>query len=315
MYRANDGETTVRSLDLPEMTVVLLGSAGYIGSAIRRINPFGGREVLTIDVHPVDHNGVPTDIVVEPGWDGESDLRGIGVPLGSTIISLAGSGDSFWSNQHPLEAIIVNSRLAIASVRLAAAVGTPRLVLLSSTEVYGFPGLSECDESSPCRPPSPYGVAKYAAECAGLSLAAQLDVPVAVARLGSAFGPEIRSRGIFVRIRESIRSREPMTVFGRPGHRQFTSLNDIAHALKAICTATNQIPQVLNVCSPEKTEIDALIHFAIEEMGMPVPTIGDGIPEPASIYVDSSLLRTTLAFECGESLLPWLRAFCLADED
>jgi nucleoside-diphosphate-sugar epimerase len=296
------------------MAVVILGAAGYVGSAIRRINPFRDPEVLTMDIVPADRNGVPIDIVVQPSWDSSQDLQGLGVPRGSTVVSLAGSGDSYWCNQQPLEAISANTRMAIASVHLAAAISSPRLVLASSTEVYGFPGLTESDESSPCRPATAYGVAKYAAECIAFSMAATRDVRIVVARLGSAFGPEVRERGLFVRIRDSLRSGEPMTVYGHPQFRQFTSLNDIARAVDVICSAAQVIPPILNVCSPKTTQIGMLIRFAVEELGMPEPEFGDGIPEPDPVYVSSTLLHTTFGVECGESLLPWLREFCLAEE-
>jgi UDP-N-acetyl-alpha-D-quinovosamine dehydrogenase len=85
----------------------------------------------------------------------------------------------------------VNVRGTAAVVQAAADEGVRRLVLVSSVSVYGDgvgpPG--GFDETAPCRPTSPYGRSKLAAEGVARDAAARAGLELVVLRLATVYGP------------------------------------------------------------------------------------------------------------------------------
>jgi nucleoside-diphosphate-sugar epimerase len=76
--------------------------------------------------------------------------------------------------------INVDATLALAA--RAAAAGARRFVLVSSTAAMGTPAQSTVDETTPCRPGSPYEVTKRAAEEGVLELGAETGLKVVIVR-------------------------------------------------------------------------------------------------------------------------------------
>ena len=85
----------------------------------------------------------------------------------------------------------VNVRGTAAVAQAAAAEGVRRLVLVSSVSVYGDgvcpPG--GFDETAPCRPTSPYGRSKLAAEGIARDTVAGTGLELLVLRLATVYGP------------------------------------------------------------------------------------------------------------------------------
>ena len=86
----------------------------------------------------------------------------------------------------------------IAQLRAARAAGVARVIVPSSSAVYGesFYRLPELDEESACVPVSLYGVSKFAVERTGLRLGTLWELDVIAARIGALFGPWERDTGL-----------------------------------------------------------------------------------------------------------------------
>jgi nucleoside-diphosphate-sugar epimerase len=143
----------------------------------------------------------------------------------------------------------------------AAAAGTPRLVMASSSSVYGDSGELPLRETSRCRPISPYGVTKLAAENLAHLYGQLHGVPVVSLRYFTVYGPRQRPDMAFHRFLRAARDSQPITVFGDGEQtRDFTFVSDIVRATRA--AADSGRPDcVYNVGGGERISVNKVLEL------------------------------------------------------
>jgi UDP-glucuronate 4-epimerase len=206
--------------------------------------------------------------------------------------------------------VLVTQRVLEAA--LDAGVG--RVVLASSSSVYGDAPAYPCREDTPLRPRSPYAVTKRACEdLAGVYRALGLDV-VAL-RYFTVYGPRQRPDMAVRRMCEAIEGGPAFELFGTGHHvRDFTHVDDAVDATVRALRAP--AGDVLNVGGGESAAmvdvLDRLGHLA----GRPVP-LRQGSVQPGDVDrtgADTAALRR-LGWRPRTSLiaglaseLAWVRA-------
>src|SRR5262249_43268127 len=123
----------------------------------------------------------------------------------------------------------------------------PRVVVASSSSVYGSANGRPHTERDPLRPASPYAVSKVAMERL-TAQAVRRGLPAVVLRFFSVYGPRQRPDMAFHRFIEAGLHGRPLPVFGDGGQsRAFTHVSDIVAA--TVAAATTELPPgtVLNV--------------------------------------------------------------------
>jgi UDP-glucuronate 4-epimerase len=132
----------------------------------------------------------------------------------------------------------VNSNI-LATGRLmnaATAIGIPRLVVASSSSVYGATDGGPSAETDPPRPASPYAVTKLAEEQLCLAYAARPGCPtdVVALRYFTVYGPRQRPDMFIHRVLHAALAGTPLRIYGR-GHqrRDFTYVGDAVTATLA----------------------------------------------------------------------------------
>jgi UDP-glucuronate 4-epimerase len=135
-----------------------------------------------------------------------------------------------------------------------------RFVFASSSSVYGSAARLPTPEDTPCRPHSPYGATKLAAEHMCLLYHANFDVDVVVLRLFSVFGPRQRPDMAFRRFCHAVVSGETLRVYGDGEQtRDFTYVGDVVTALRAAGTAPAGSGRVYNIGGGNQVSVnDAL---------------------------------------------------------
>ena len=123
-----------------------------------------------------------------------------------------------------------------------------RFVYASSSSVYGSAERLPTPEDAPCRPHSPYGVTKLAAENMCLLYHGNLGVDVVALRLFSVFGPRQRPDMAFRRFCEAAITGESIRVFGDGEQtRDFTYVGDVVDALRAAATTPAASGGIYNI--------------------------------------------------------------------
>ena len=234
------------------MLVVVTGSAGYLGSEVCRALLDAGHAVRSLDTRPPP---VPRGAAV-PYEHLDVELRPDVVQLrplldgaGAVLHLAALSSDAACEGQHDLVSRL-NVELPSQLGRAALLAGVPRVVLASTSAVYGSG--EHADEDAPLRPRTVYATSKALAEERLLALVEEGLDPV-VLRLGTLFGVSRAMRHDLVvnRMVRSALTQGEVVVHGAGAQRR--PLVDVQDAAQAFvwAAARKRLEAVYNVAGPE----------------------------------------------------------------
>lgn len=152
----------------------------------------------------------------------------------------------------------------------------PRVVIASSSSVYGNCAALGSREDDLVQPLSPYGVTKLATERLACAYALRPESPTSVVALRyfTVYGPRQRDDMVIARMFRAAVTGEPMRLYGDGGQRRsFTYVDDaVAATLAAGCCAARA--EVLNVAGPESVPLADLIRLVETVTGRTVPLLG-----------------------------------------
>ena len=144
----------------------------------------------------------------------------------------------------------------------------PRLVMASSSSVYGNAPAYPTTEESPTRPFSPYGVTKRAMEDLAGAYVANWGLPVVLLRYFTVYGPAQRPDMGIHRFIAHIAAGEPVPVYGDGEQvRDFTYVTDAARATLAASTADLAPGTVINVAGGSSTTVNNVLRLVSECVG------------------------------------------------
>lgn len=196
--------------------------------------------------------------------------------------------------------VLATQRLLEAAV----AAGTPRFVYASSSSVYGDAAALPLREDSPCRPVSPYGVTKLAAEHLGLLYERNHGLPVVSLRYFTVYGPRQRPDMAFHRFLKAARDRGTIRVYGDGEQtRDFTFVHDAVAATRGAADA-GRPGCVYNVGGGERVSLNEVLRQIAEISGRK-PEI---VREPAQkgdmrdTFADTAAARRDLSFRSSVTL-------------
>lgn len=187
-------------------------------------------------------------------------------------------------------------RLLEAASRLAS---PPRLVLASSSSVYGDALHYPCTEDSALAPVSPYGVSKLSMEHLVYAYVAAFGLPVVNLRFFTVYGPRQRPDMAFHRFITAALKGEPVSVFGNGQQvREFTYVEDVVDA--TVRSAERPLPPgtTMNICGGEPTTVKAVVSLLSDLIGHPLPIKHD---QPAR----GDVFRTGGSAERASALIDW----------
>lgn len=157
----------------------------------------------------------------------------------------------------PESVFAVNLMGLIAQLRAARQAGVRRVVIPSSSGVYGesFYQQRLLDEATPCVPVGLYGISKYAAERTALRLGELWGLDVVAARIGAVFGPWEHDTGLrdtlspFWQALRLARTGQAAVVPAEIAPYRFVYARDVATALLHLATLPDPPHRVFNICS------------------------------------------------------------------
>lgn len=177
--------------------------------------------------------------------------------------------------------------------------GVPRLVVASSSSVYGCAG-GPSREAGPVLPLSPYGVSKLAAEQLALAYAARAGAKTSVVALRyfTVYGPRQREDMAISRMLRAVSTGQPMRLYGDGRQRRaFTFVSDVVHAtIRA--ALTDEAGRAVNVSGPGSVSVRTLLDTVKEVTGSAVP-VEEGSArsgDPDSTEADHQLAQDVLGY-------------------
>jgi dTDP-glucose 4,6-dehydratase len=134
-----------------------------------------------------------------------------------------------------------------------------KIVLTSTSEVYGSAQYVPMDENHPINPQSPYAATKVAADALGISFYKSFNLPITILRPFNTFGPRQSERAIIPTIINQILKKKKYLDIGNiKPTRDFTYVEDTALAFLLALKSKNNIGKIINIGSNFEISIESL---------------------------------------------------------
>lgn len=253
-------------------TVVVTGGAGFIGSHLADALLAEGRRVRVVD------NFVTGRRVLVPAGaelvEGDvNDVAAQAVRGADVVYHLAALPSVLRSVKQPLESHRATAQGTFAVLAAAEQAGVRRVVVASSSSVYGdTPTLPKHEGMAP-RPLSPYAVAKLCAETYAAHWAGRGKLETASLRFFNVYGPRQDPRSpyaaaipIFI---SNLLAEQPVPVFGDGKQtRDFTFVDDVVQGILSAGAAVGASGRVYNIASGRGTSVLELIETLAQLLGV-----------------------------------------------
>lgn len=189
----------------------------------------------------------------------------------------------------------VNAALAMACLSATSKAGIKRVLLASSSAVYGASDDAAFTEQSACKPVNDYGAAKLAMERA-CEPWRDAGMDICFLRIGNVAGAD----ALLLNIAKAHPTKAiEIDIFddGRGPVRSYIGAQTLARVMVSLCSHTTALPPVLNVATPIPLSMDALADAAGHPWRQRTPS--DRTYQ--SILLDCSALASLHAFNARDS--------------
>jgi nucleoside-diphosphate-sugar epimerase len=264
------------------MRCLVTGVAGFIGSHLAQALVSQGHEVVGVDCLTPYYGRLRKEANLrEAGNSGpfqflelnleDAELTGL-LEGADVVFHLAGQPGvrSSWGTSfadYVRNNITVTQRLLEASAQARIT----RFVYASSSSVYGNTPRLPTSESDPCRPFSPYGVTKLAAENLCTAYADNGLVETVCLRYFTVYGPRQRPDMAFSRFINMALRGDPLTLHaGGEQIRDFTYVDDVVRANLAAAFRPVRPGAVINIAGGVRVTMADVLVLLEEVMEMPL---------------------------------------------
>jgi UDP-glucuronate 4-epimerase len=284
---------------------LVTGAAGFIGSHLADALLDAGHEVVGVDcltdsydIAEKEENARRLELLRLDLAEDELPLEGV-----DGVFHLAGQpGVRSFGEVFPL--YVRRNVLASQRVFAAAAAAGVRVVLASSSSVYGDAAAYPTPEETVPAPLSPYGITKLACEHLARAYELSFGLDPVVLRYFTVYGPRQRPDMFFRRVVDALSAGTPFAVYGDGSQsRSFTYVGD---AVAATILAMERAPRgaVYNVGGGDEATVREAIEL-LEEISGRALEVGY---EPAAkgdvkrTRADTARIRDALGWEPRTSL-------------
>jgi UDP-glucose 4-epimerase len=187
----------------------------------------------------------------------------------------------------PEECFSINVNGTVNLLEAARIAGVQKVVLSSSTAVYGDPDIFPTDENTPLQPLSPYALSKQVNELYARLYSQTFHLPVTALRYFNVYGPRQRPDSAYAAA-ISIFSRrlvngEPITIYGDGKQsRDFIFVKDVVRA-NLLASESDSAGEVFNICTGFETNLLDLLE-TLSEVSPRQPEVRFEAPRPGDIY-------------------------------
>ena len=260
--------------------VLVTGAGGFIGSHLVELLVREGHEVRAL----VRYNGrddrghldrlpdeVKASIEVHRGDLKDPEAIRKAVDGRAWVFHLGALIAIPYSYQNPLDVVqtnVVGTAHVLDACR--ANPGLERVVLTSTSEVYGTAQFVPITESHPLRGQSPYAATKIGADALGESYHRAFGLPVAILRPFNTFGPRQSARAIIPTIISQALTRPSVKLGSLDPRRDLTYVKDTAAGFLAIAGCDAAIGRVVNIGRGDDLTIGELVERIAALIGRPI---------------------------------------------
>ncbi|MFW6448719.1 MAG: SDR family oxidoreductase [Halobacteriota archaeon] len=298
------------------MRVLVTGGAGFIGGHLAEALVEGGHQVTALDnLDPfydvrIKERNVEIARSVAADADGrytfvEGDVRDRElveevVSAADVVFHEAAQAGVRASLEEPHKPTTVNVTGTLNVLDAARGAGVDRVILASSSSVYGRTEYLPYDEAHPTRPVSPYGVSKLAGEHYGRVYHETFGLPVVSLRYFTVYGPRMRPNMAISNFVSRCMNGESPVVYGDGTQtRDFTHVDDVVAVNRTLLEADAADGTVLNVGSGGNITVLELAEHVRDAIDPDLPIAFDDRPpgDAEHTHADVSRARRLLGYE------------------
>lgn len=174
--------------------------------------------------------------------------------------------------------------------------GVERIVVTSTSEVYGTAQYVPIDEKHPRQPQSPYSATKIGADAIAMSFYNAFDLPVVIARPFNTYGPRQSARAIIPTIISQIAAgKRQIQVGDLSPTRDFNFVEDTCRGFIAVATTPGLEGREINIATGTEVSMAHTLATIAREMDAEVEYVVD----PARLRPGKSEVRRL----CGDNSL------------
>jgi UDP-glucose 4-epimerase len=310
------------------MDALITGGAGFIGGHIAEHLAGAGHDVTVLDnfvpyydlgikYHNVDagreaaERGDGSYEVVEGSVTDEALVNEL-VAESDVVYHQAAQAGVRKSVEQPELVNDYNVGGTVTVLEAARKHSPDRLVLASSSSVYGKPEYLPYDEDHPTTPVSPYGVSKLSGEHYARVYSELYGLPTVSLRYFTVYGPRMRPNMAMTNFVSRCLHGEPPVVYGSGEQtRDFTYVDDIRRVNERLLTDSRADGEILNLGSTDTIDIRTLAEIVRDEID-PDLEIVDGDPRKGDAehtHADVSKAAELIDYEPTADIRTGVRKF------
>jgi UDP-glucose 4-epimerase len=212
------------------MRILITGGAGFIGSSIATALAKKKHKLVIYDIHAQDTKIDNIEHVKGDIFDAPH-LTNV-LKECASVIHLVGSSEARTPQKRPQMSFDLNIRSLQVLLEAMRDGGVPKLILSSSSAVYGIVDQSPVSEKTTPKPTNIYGSHKYIAEQLAEAYSLNYNMHITILRLFNVCG--IGGHGILNILLEKASKGESVKLYGEKQKRDFIHVSDVADAFANI---------------------------------------------------------------------------------
>lgn len=172
-----------------------------------------------------------------------------------------------FSYHSPDSYVDTNIKGTLNVLQAARELGTERIMVTSTSEVYGTAQYVPIDEKHPFQGQSPYSATKIGADRLAESFYRSFQLPVSIVRPFNTFGPRQSARAVIPTIiAQLLAGRQEIKLGSLTPTRDFNYVKDTAAGFIAIAESEKTIGQEINIATQQEISIGALADEIIAQI-------------------------------------------------
>jgi len=172
-----------------------------------------------------------------------------------------------YSYTDPRDFVDVNIIGTLNILRACQEEKVKKIVITSSSEVYGTAIYSPIDEKHPLQPQSPYSATKIAADNISESFYHSFNLPITIIRPFNTYGPRQSMRAVIPTIVYQALFREKIELGSLFPKRDFNFVEDVIEGFIKIAESDSSIGKIINIGSGKSISIKELVEKIKEILG------------------------------------------------
>ena len=182
--------------------------------------------------------------------------------------------------------------------------GVERLIVTSTSEVYGTAQYVPIDEKHPRQPQSPYSATKIGADAIAMSFYNAFELPVTIARPFNTYGPRQSARAIIPTIiTQRANGASEIKLGDLTPTRDFNYVKDTCRGFIALAECEKTIGEEVNICSNYEISMRETLELIASIMNKDVKFVEDvqrlrpKNSEVFRLWGDNTKIKTLTGFE------------------